>query len=240
MLRKCVLQVPSRSPTEHPSAMPTEMPSLTASSSCSSAPSMTSADVGQPIGAPGDAKVCMITAGSATTACQYYVRYSADGGNTWLGLTFEGVPGGTGCAPGNSDFASSVEWLRTKYIAQGYCCAVPPTVTPIEAYLAPSLEQMVLPGAIDFASITAKNQGPSRLLCTAAGDTVHCVALWHPMLHRALANGSPAEPRCRLLCINVLSCRLRVWRRRMRVCACIAVCTRVWWRRGGRQSRLHR
>ena len=181
VLRKCVLQVPSQSPTEHPSAMPTEMPSLAASSSCSSAPSMTSADVGQLIGAPGDAKVCMITAGSATTACQYYVRYSADGGNTWLGLTFEGVPGGTGCAPGNNDFASSVEWLRAKYIAQGYCCAVPPTVTPIEPYLAPSLEQMVLPGAMDFASIPAKNQRPIAfaLHCSRRHGSLCCIMASH-------------------------------------------------------------
>jgi len=72
----------------------------------------------------------MIVAGSASTACQYYVRYSTDGGKTFLGLTYEGTPGGTGCPAGNSDFASAVAWLQTKYIAQGYCCAAVATSTP--------------------------------------------------------------------------------------------------------------
>ena len=104
---------------------------------CTTVSKMTTANVRQPIGAPGAAKVCMIVAGSASTACQYYVRYSTDGGKTFLGLTYEGTPGGTGCPAGNSDFASAVKWLQTKYIAQGYCCAEGATSSPRKSGVGP-------------------------------------------------------------------------------------------------------
>merc|ERR1712215_557505 len=60
-----------------------------------------------------DARKC------ATCACDYYVRYSEDGGVSWLGLTFGGVPGagGTGC-PGNggtsSTQAQALAWLQDR------------------------------------------------------------------------------------------------------------------------------
>ena len=49
-----------------------------------------------------DARKCQ------TCACDYYVRYSEDGGLSWLGLTFGGLPGlgGTGC-PGNGGTSST-------------------------------------------------------------------------------------------------------------------------------------
>ena len=55
--------------------------------------------------------------------------YSTYSGSTWLGLTFQGTPGGTGC-PGNGNTADNAKaWLLTKYIGQGYCCATPPPTT---------------------------------------------------------------------------------------------------------------
>jgi hypothetical protein len=51
------------------------------------------------------------------------VVYSTDSGSTWLGLTFQGTPGGTGC-PGNGNTADAAKaWLLTQYINKGYCCA---------------------------------------------------------------------------------------------------------------------
>merc|ERR1719318_2178599 len=58
--------------------------------------------------------------------CDYYVRYSEDGGSTWLGLSFGGEPGlgGTGC-PGYGMTSATQEqalaWLRDEHIAKGRC-----------------------------------------------------------------------------------------------------------------------
>jgi len=77
------------------------------------------------IGDPSSGKLCKITEGGPSTACNYYVKYSIDNGGSWLGLTFSGTPGGTGCpnggvgASGTSSLA--VNWLKTKYIDEGYC-----------------------------------------------------------------------------------------------------------------------
>ena len=56
-----------------------------------------------------------------TCACDYYVRYSNDGGLTWLGLSFGGVPGlgGTGC-PGygmtSATQTQALAWLQDEHI----------------------------------------------------------------------------------------------------------------------------
>merc|ERR1712215_81525 len=75
-----------------------------------------------------DARKC------ATCACDYYVRYSEDGGASWLGLTFGGVPGagGTGC-PGNggtsSTQAQALAWLQDEHINKGRCGCKPQVST---------------------------------------------------------------------------------------------------------------
>merc|ERR1711872_125823 len=68
-----------------------------------------------------DARKCL------TCACDYYVRYSEDGGATWLGLDFNGnagIPGATGC-PGygytSATQTQAIAWLQDKYIDQGRC-----------------------------------------------------------------------------------------------------------------------
>ena len=55
-----------------------------------------------------------------------YVRYSDDGGSSWLGLSFGGVPGvgGTGC-PGyggtSATQAQAIAWLQDEHINKGRC-----------------------------------------------------------------------------------------------------------------------
>ena len=59
-------------------------------------------------------------------SCNYYVQYSEDSGSTWLGLSFEGVPGlgGTGC-PGygrtSATKAQAIAWLKDEHVAKGRC-----------------------------------------------------------------------------------------------------------------------
>jgi len=60
-------------------------------------------------------------------ACDFYVRYSEDGGATWLGLDFNGnagVPGATGC-PGygytSATQTQAIAWLQDKHIDLGRC-----------------------------------------------------------------------------------------------------------------------
>jgi len=69
-----------------------------------------------------DAKEC------ARCACDYYVRYSEDGGLSWLTLTWGGVPGGTGC-PGygktSATKADAIAWLQDKHIDMGRCGCKP-------------------------------------------------------------------------------------------------------------------
>ena len=83
-----------------------------------------------PDGAIGDGsdKKCRILdrTESAGSACDYYVRYTEDNGATWLGMTFEGVPGGTGCpAVGMTTVEQTIEFLQKYYIDEGYCgCTV--------------------------------------------------------------------------------------------------------------------
>ena len=75
-----------------------------------------------------DARKC------SSCACDYYVRYSQDGGSTWLGLTFGGLPGlgGTGC-PGNgmtsSTQAQAIAWLQDEHINKGRCGCKPQVST---------------------------------------------------------------------------------------------------------------
>merc|ERR1711872_293324 len=70
-----------------------------------------------------DAKKC------ETCACDFYVRYSEDGGSTWLGLSFQGEPGlgGTGC-PGygmtQATWDQALDWLKDKHIDKGRCGCV--------------------------------------------------------------------------------------------------------------------
>eukprot|EP00457_Paulinella_chromatophora_P004124 gb/GEZN01004134.1/.p1 GENE.gb/GEZN01004134.1/~~gb/GEZN01004134.1/.p1 ORF type:complete len:627 (-),score=52.81 gb/GEZN01004134.1/:63-1943(-) len=78
----------------------------------------------------GDApKLCKIVDATkcSSCACSYYVKYSTDNGVTWLGLTFGGNPGGTGCpaASYGTTASGAVNWLYDKYVAQGYCCGTP-------------------------------------------------------------------------------------------------------------------
>jgi len=66
----------------------------------------------------------------SSCACEYYVKYDIDGDatNDWLGLSFSGVPGGTGCCSSVGACSTSLNaaaWLRTQY--QSYCCG--PSVT---------------------------------------------------------------------------------------------------------------
>ena len=71
------------------------------------------------IGDPTSNKRCKIIDASncQTCACDYYVRYSEDGGLSWLGLSFGGLPGlgGTGC-PGTGETSSTqaqaLAWLQ--------------------------------------------------------------------------------------------------------------------------------
>ena len=80
------------------------------------------------IGDPSSNKRCKIIDARkcATCACDYYVRYSEDGGSSWLGLTFGGLPGlgGTGC-PGygftSATQAQAIAWLQDEHINKGRC-----------------------------------------------------------------------------------------------------------------------
>jgi len=80
------------------------------------------------IGDPTSNKRCKIidARNCQTCACDYYVRYSEDGGMSWLGLSFGGLPGlgGTGC-PGNggtsSTLAQAIAWLQEQHIDKGRC-----------------------------------------------------------------------------------------------------------------------
>merc|ERR1712238_389717 len=61
-----------------------------------------------------------------TCACDYYVRYSEDNGASWLGMSFEGVPGlgGTGCPAGGvgtTTVEQTIDFLQEYYIDEGYC-----------------------------------------------------------------------------------------------------------------------
>jgi len=77
------------------------------------------------IGDTTSQKRCRI-AESTTGACDYYVKYSEDGGATWLGLSFEGVAGvgGTGC-PGygktQATQTQAIAWLVDHHIEKGRC-----------------------------------------------------------------------------------------------------------------------
>ena len=78
------------------------------------------------IGDPTSNKRCTISdkRNCTTCACDYYVKYSEDGGKTWLGLSFGGQPGGTGC-PGygftSATQKQAIDWLQDKYIDTGLC-----------------------------------------------------------------------------------------------------------------------
>merc|ERR1719394_976597 len=81
-------------------------------------------------------KMCYITdARKCTTcACDYYVRYSEDGGVTWLGLDWNGNAGtgGTGCPGYGQTLATQTDalnWLKDKHIDEGRC-GCKPNVSP--------------------------------------------------------------------------------------------------------------
>ena len=112
--------IPTKSPTFKPSLAPTKLPI-----SCGSVASTPALNLIGPIIGTGN-NICQIVPGSPTSSCSYYVKYSSNGGLSWLGLTFQGTPGGTGCAAiGPSDPAVAKNWLVTAYINQGYCCGAP-------------------------------------------------------------------------------------------------------------------
>merc|ERR1719228_2504570 len=77
------------------------------------------------IGDVSNNKLCRIfdATSCSTCACDYYIKYSQDGGASWLGLTFGGTPGGSGC-PGNggaSNQALALDWLVEEHIEKGRC-----------------------------------------------------------------------------------------------------------------------
>ena len=62
---------------------------------------------------------------SSGSACNYYVKYDVDlnTSNDWLGLTFEGVPGGSGCCSSISDCSTlngAASWLKSQH--EDICC----------------------------------------------------------------------------------------------------------------------
>ena len=67
---------------------------------------------------------CRISRGGPTTACNHYVKYNTDGSNTWLGLSFQGVPGaGSGCCSSVSSCSTEVgagAWLKSQH--KEICC----------------------------------------------------------------------------------------------------------------------
>ena len=76
----------------------------------------------------GSDKKCKIfdSRNCKTCACDYYVRYSEDNGASWLGMSFEGVPGlgGTGCPAGGvgtTTVEQTIDFLQEYYIDEGYC-----------------------------------------------------------------------------------------------------------------------
>ena len=76
----------------------------------------------------GSEKQCKIfdNRACATCACDYYVRYTEDGGANWLAMSFQGVPnvGGSGCPAGGvgaTTVAQTVDFLQKHYIDKGYC-----------------------------------------------------------------------------------------------------------------------
>jgi len=120
------------------------------------------------IGDPSSGKLCKITEGGRGTACNYYVKYSINNGVSWLGLTFSGTPGGTGCpnggvgASGTSTLA--VNWLKTKYIDEGYCGCQDPcgwTVVPTPELFALALDPNNIgdPSSGRLCKITMGGQG---------------------------------------------------------------------------------
>ena len=154
-------------PTEFPTLSPVSL--LPGPITCSKVFDASAASlVGQVIGTGKERCVITDATTCTTCACSYYVRYrsarqhqlcfyvssiylqygirtsvicSTDSGLTWLGLSFEGTPGGSGC-PGNGDTADAAkEWLLTKYIGQGYCCSTP---SPLAGEIQFQTECMVL------------------------------------------------------------------------------------------------
>ena len=70
---------------------------------------------------------CRISKGSSQTACNWYVKYDADGNtiNNWVGLSWGAVPnvGGTGCCAsvsGCSTLTGAGAWLKLQH--KKYCC----------------------------------------------------------------------------------------------------------------------
>mmetsp|Transcript_9527 Transcript_9527/g.14226 ORF Transcript_9527/g.14226 Transcript_9527/m.14226 type:complete len:310 (+) Transcript_9527:1933-2862(+) len=142
-------KIPSRAPSKKktnykPSKLPTDLP-LSNFISCGQVATISANNLLNRYIGTG-LNVCRINdATSCTTcSCNYYVQYSTDAGSTWLGLTFDGTPGGTGCplnglkgqATATADNAK--QWLQTKYIAQGYCCPASPATLPTIAPQTPS------------------------------------------------------------------------------------------------------
>ncbi|XP_038048223.1 uncharacterized protein LOC119722255 [Patiria miniata] len=78
------------------------------------------------IGAYG--RKCHIFQGSSKSACNWYVKYDDDGDtmDNWKGLTFGGVPGGSGCCAsisGCSTLNGAGAWLKSHH--EEYCCGCP-------------------------------------------------------------------------------------------------------------------
>ena len=71
---------------------------------------------------------CRVVQGSENQTCNWYVNYDIDGNSTddWLGLTFRGDPGGTGCCY-SENACSTIEgagyWLKFNH--RDICCGEP-------------------------------------------------------------------------------------------------------------------
>ena len=75
-----------------------------------------------------DGRKCTISPGSPSSACNFYVKYDIDldATNNWLGLSFQGLPGGSGCCDSVSScstLAGAASWLQAEY--KEYCCSPP-------------------------------------------------------------------------------------------------------------------
>ena len=78
---------------------------------------------------------CTISAGSSVTACNYYVKYDVDldTSDDWLGLSFGGVPGGSGCCAsvaGCNMLSGAASWLKSQH--KDICCGkIRPLIRPV-------------------------------------------------------------------------------------------------------------
>ncbi|XP_038048427.1 uncharacterized protein LOC119722403 isoform X2 [Patiria miniata] len=124
---------------------------------------------------------CTITTGSDSTACDHYVKYKDLGPtNNWLGLTFGGTPGGSGCCASISDCQTlngAASWMKAKY--KNYCCVPEFTCKNWDSYSDQDFGAMATAGIIGENGRKCRiGQGSSETACNwyvkydADGNTV--------------------------------------------------------------------